>query len=203
MWAQNDICGYPCQTPRQRHKEASELLITSDTAAHASPSSPSGWPGCSWLDILWLHSRSMRVKWAQCFLPQQKLTPLRVTHTVHAFPPIYSASSPISLTPVVAFPSTCHRAPSGGDRRGADRQPMMKYDPVICGLSAAEVVRERESSDVYWEVATDGRRFPPPTLRNLHLYNTQWFRFLIRGEGETHRLSIKVVNNSEWSKTCF
>lgn len=33
---------------------------------------------------------------------------------------------------------------SGLDRRGTDQQLMMKYDPVICGLSAAEDVRERE-----------------------------------------------------------
>lgn len=63
---------------------------------------------------------------------------------------------------------------------------MMKYDPVICGFSAVGVVRERESSDVYWEDATDGRRFLfffSTALHNFHLYDTQRLRFLIRGRG--------------------
>lgn len=135
----------------------------------------------------------MKVKWAQCFLPQQKLTPLHVTHAVHSFRPSTACLSNVSVFSDISHSLRClslHMSPSpvGGDRRGTGRQLMMKYDPVICGLSAVGVVRERESSDVYWEVATDGRRFlfffPPHCITStctIHSGLGSW----LGGGGET------------------
>lgn len=55
-----------------------------------------------------------------------------------------SCFSNISHSPLRSR-STCH---GGENKRGIDQQLMMKYDPVICGLSAGEDVGEKESSDM-------------------------------------------------------
>lgn len=102
-----------------------------------------------------------------------------VTHTVHSLHPS-TVWGPLlqylSLSPLSLHMSLSH---SGEDRRGTDRQLMMKYDPMICGLSAVEdVKRERESpqtcSGKLQQMGEDFFfLFFFPTLHNFHLCDTQ------------------------------
>ncbi len=126
-----------------------------------------------------------------------------VTHAVHSFHPstvCHLLLQYLSLSP----PLSLHMSPSrsGEDRRGTGRQLMMKYDPVICGLSAVEDVRGRESSDVQWEAATDGRGLFFFSLSFPHCITSTWtiHRGSCAGEADMLKSVWCIERHTSWEK---